>query len=163
MFAIGRPIVTGPPASRRAHVAYVVTSDGPYRSFTRSIPGSAYTAVTSSALSGSPARFTVRTPAGTSPLRSSSAITDGTVLIKVTRSAAGSVPTASACSASTTVPPAASGPNNSNTDRSKHTDVAANTPAHSSAVNTSRAHCRNATAFPCVIATPFGTPVDPDV
>ena len=60
-------MVTGPPGCRSAKVLNVVSSDGPYRSYTRSTPA-AYSSSTSSALSGSPPRLIVRTEAGIPPV-----------------------------------------------------------------------------------------------
>jgi len=105
----------------------------------------------------------VRTVVGIPRTRSSAVIADGTVLISVGATGDASPGTASAFSTSTTAPPNDSVTNSSNTDRSKHTDVDAITPASSASVNTVRAHAMNATALRCAMATPFGRPVDPEV
>ncbi|CAM4392491.1 hypothetical protein COSO111634_38510 [Corallococcus soli] len=97
------------------------------------------------------------------PLRTSSATADGTVFSNVTRPASFSPASASAFSATTTVPPLTSGAKTSNTDKSKFSDVAASTPFNCSALKVAVAHFRKATALACVTATPFGRPVLPDV
>src|SRR6185503_11497071 len=101
---------------------------------------------TTEVASGSPARFTTRTKAGTLLARNNSRIADGTVLIMVTSFAAGRFGKASALSARITIPPQLNGTNISNTDRSKQIEVDARTPASSSAVNTSLAQYTNAAA-----------------
>ena len=73
----------------------------------------AYSASTSSGRSGSPARFTVVTPAGMPPLFSSAAMAEGTVLISRTWSANAERGRASALSATITRPPRQSGTNSS--------------------------------------------------
>ena len=61
------------------------------------------------------------------------------------------------------MPPAASGTNSSNTDRSKVIEVPASTPARDAGGKTRCAHSTSATALAWVIATPFGRPVEPEV
>jgi hypothetical protein len=80
-----------------------------------------------------------------------------------TWSAAADSGSASAFSTTITRPPSASGRKISKTERSKEIDVAASTPDSSSAVKTPAAHDRSATPLSCSIATPFGTPVLPEV
>ena len=88
---------------------------------------------------------------------------DGTVSINTTSPAAARSGSASAFSDSTSFPPSARVAKISNTDMSKQTEVEARTPAYSSGVYTERAQRTIATALRCWIATPFGTPVDPEV
>ena len=111
----------------------------------------------------SPARFTVRIEPGKPLIRSNSAITEGTVLSRLTP---GSCPISARLSAFRTMivfPPQLSGAKISNTERSKQIEVEANTPSNSSAEKTSRAHCSSTFALLCWMATPFGLPVDPEV
>jgi len=61
------------------------------------------------------------------------------------------------------VAPEASGAKHSNTARSKLIEVANTVRRSCSAVNASSAHWRKFAAFPCSIATPLGSPVDPEV
>ncbi len=70
---------------------------------------------------------------------------------------------ASAFSARISFPPAASVAKISNTDMSKQTDVDASSPAYSAAENVACAQRTIDTAVRCSIATPFGTPVEPEV
>src|SRR6185369_2556691 len=95
--------------------------------------------------------------------RSSSAIADGTVLIRVTAAAALCVARCKASSATITEPPQLSGAKISNTDKSKQIEVASKTPDNSSFVKLCSAQCRKLTTLPCEIATPFGRPVEPEV
>src|SRR5215210_3822031 len=95
--------------------------------------------------------------------RNSSAIADGTVLIRLSSTPHWPLANCNASSAITTVPPTLSGRNNSYTDRSKQTEVEASTAANSSGPYTDCAHCNSATVLRCSMATPFGVPVDPDV
>ena len=113
--------------------------------------------------SGSPARLTVRTEDGRPPLRTSSAIAEGTVLTSVTSPDAARSGSARALSARITAPPRTRGRKISKTDRSKLIDVAASTPASSSGEKTSEAQSSRATALRCSIRTPLGRPVEPDV
>ncbi len=103
------------------------------------------------------------TVAGRPPKRSSAAIAEGTVLIRVTAALAGRAGSARASATTTTVPPRASGRNSSKTERSKVIEVEARTPASSAGVNVSPAQRSSATALRWVIATPFGRPVEPEV
>ena len=80
----------------------------------------------------SPARFTVRTDAGTLPIRTSSVIAEGTVLIRVVRSAVRELrSTAERSQRTMTDPPRLKGANSSKTDRSKQIDVEKRVPASS--------------------------------
>src|SRR5271166_170165 len=88
---------------------------------------------------------------------------DGTVLIIRTSRAARRVGNSRAFFAKIAFPPFASVTNSSNIERSKQMDVENNTPANSSAVKICLAHIANATALQCLIATPLGCPVDPEV
>src|ERR1051326_2885713 len=97
------------------------------------------------------------------PSRTSSAIADGTVFIRLSSSLQPPLPNRNASSASTTVPPTLNGRNNSNTDRSKQIEVEASTRFRSAPLNTACAHCSSATVLRCSIPTPFGRPVDPEV
>ena len=117
----------------------------------------------SAAGSGSPARQTVRTAAGSPCWRSSSPSTEGTVLISVTRAAAGRRASEKAFSARITVPPQHSGASSSNTERSKQIEVEARTPASSAGENAARAQCASTAALRWVMATALGRPVDPEV
>ena len=85
------------------------------------------------------------------------------MLTSVTSPAAANSGKPSAFSATITLPPRVSGANSSKTDKSKQIDVAAKTPANSAPLKTSCAQCSITPALPCVMATPFGWPVDPDV
>ena len=80
----------------------------------------------------------MRTEAGTAPSRTSSDMAEGTVLISVTSSFAGSSGSSRAFSARITVPPQARVTNSSKTDMSKQIDVEPSTPASSSSEKTSR-------------------------
>src|SRR5688572_20828786 len=62
-----------------------------------------------------------------------------------------------------TLPPRQSGTNISNTERSKHTEVAARTPSSSSLLKVALAQKTRFTALRCSTETPFGRPVEPDV
>jgi hypothetical protein len=88
--------------------------------------------LTSLSGSASPHRFTTSTPAGTPPLRTNSAIADGTVLMSRTSSRPARCGSSSAFSASTRCPPAQSGTNSSHTEMSKQMEVEASTPVSSS-------------------------------
>src|ERR1700687_4645356 len=105
----------------------------------------------------------VRTDAGTAPRRSSSAIAEGTVLIKLTAGGRGGDASARASSPRITVPPQASGTNSSNTERSKQIEVPAKTPARSAGGDVRGAQATRAAALRCSMATPFGRPVEPEV
>src|SRR5688572_22694467 len=94
---------------------------------------------------------------------SKSLIAEGTVLINVMLRFSGSEGKLTALSASTTAPPQLNGTNISKIDKSKQTDVDASSPASSSSENTSRAQWMNETALRCSSATPFETPVEPEV
>ena len=107
--------------------------------------------------------MTVRTEGGRPPPRTSSASADGTVLTSVTSDAAGSPASASALSATITAPPDDSGTKSSKIDRSKLVEVENRTPASSAGEYRASAHSTRRRALPCGIATPLGTPVDPDV
>src|SRR5271165_1552338 len=113
--------------------------------------------------SGSPARLTTLTLEGTPSTLIKAVMADGTVLISVTCSRAGSVGKATAFSAKMIVPPQDKGTKISNTERSKQIEVEASVPANSRGEKTDRAHSSNTTTLRCSIATPFGRPVDPDV
>src|SRR6185436_11773153 len=102
-------------------------------------------------------------PAGTVPARTSSAIAEGTVLISRTSSRHEAVAVSNTSPARITRPPQAKGANSSNTERSKLIEVDASAPENSSALNTAPAQLTKQTALLCSMATPFGTPVDPDV
>ena len=120
-------------------------------------------ASTSDRLSGSPARLTVRTDAGTAPSRTSSAIAEGTVLSSTTSADRRQLRQLQGVGGEHHLAPQASVTNSSKTDRSNETDVAASTPARSAAGKTVRAQWAKATALRCSIATPFGRPVEPEV
>src|ERR1041384_8043663 len=111
----------------------------------------------------SPARLTVRTDAGTASCLINSAIAEGTVLISSMFAAADIDGNCKAFSASTTQPPQLRGANISKTERSKLIEVEASTEFNFCGVKKSRDHCRKAAALQCVIATPFGVPVEPEV
>ena len=102
-------------------------------------------------------------PAGREPRRSNSDIADGTVLTSTTSPAASSSGSASAFSARTSFPPAPRVAKISKTDRSKQTEVDASRPSYSSGEYIVRAQRTIPTALRCWIATPFGTPVEPEV
>src|SRR5437899_6957853 len=122
-----------------------------------------YRSCTSAVDNASPARLMVRTVAGRLPESSKVRAADGTVLIRRTRSRAESLGKSSAELANNTVPPWLSVANSSNTERSKEIDVDANTPLHSSALNTLPAQAINVVALRCSMTTPLGLPVEPDV
>ncbi len=105
----------------------------------------------------------MQTDGGTAPRRSSSAIAEGTVLIRVTAAARGGDASARASSPRITAPPQVSGTNSSNTERSKQIEVAANTPARSAGENVRWAQATRAAALRCSMATPLGRPVEPEV
>src|ERR1051325_5054151 len=162
---MGRPMLTVGPSRRiDVQVESVVSSEGPYRFQTCSTLG-ALAKISSTRLCGkaSPARFTVVTLGGIARCRANSAIADGTVLMSVTSAADASAGSCSAFSAIITVPQQASGTNNSKTDRSKQIEVAASTPRNCSRVNVSSDQFKNVAVLACAMATPFGTPVDPEV
>src|SRR5437868_14050795 len=104
---MGRPIVgaTLPSLRVRLQVEYVVASDGPYRLKTRLICSCAYNSLTNRRGKDSPARFTVWTEEGRQPMRSNSAIAEGTVLIKLTLCRCSDDARARASSTRTTEPP----------------------------------------------------------
>src|ERR1700674_5444121 len=104
-----------------------------------------------------------RTDAGTAPTRSSSAIAEGTVLIKLTAAERGGDASARGKSPRITGPPQASGTNSSNTERSKQIEVPAKTPARSAGENVRCAQATRAAALRCSMAPPFGRPVEPEV
>src|SRR5215213_588204 len=161
--ATARPIVTrSSPRATNPAVVYVVSSDGPYRFHTASTRLSSYTCSTSRRPSASPARFTTRTVSGTPPLRTNSAIADGTVLTSVMPCALTSG-NRNAFSTSTTAAPQLSGTNNSKIDRSKQIDVDASVTANSACVKVRFAQRRNSDVLRCAMATPFGRPVEPEV
>jgi hypothetical protein len=70
---------------------------------------------------------------------------------------------ASASSTRTAAPPHESGANNSKTERSKQIEVEKRTPRNSSREKTPCAQRRRVQALACVMATPLGLPVEPDV
>ncbi len=70
---------------------------------------------------------------------------------------------ASAFSASSSLPPADRVAKISNTDMSKQIEVETSSPAYSSAPNIWWHQRTIATALRCWMATPFGTPVEPEV
>src|SRR5947207_3352950 len=145
-----------------AIIEYVVSSDGPYRFNTRSAFVCAYRSSTRLFGSASPPRLIVLTELGIPATRTNSVKADGTPLISVT-SADFSAGSSSAFSTRITLPPHASGANNSKSERSKHSEVENNVRANSSGVNTVRDQLRNVTVLRCSTATPFGNPVEPDV
>src|SRR5579862_1736474 len=97
------------------------------------------------------------------PIRTSSFITEGTVLIKVTSAAPGTPRRWRAFSTTITFPPQVKVANISNTERSKQIEVENRTPAISSAEKTECAQCTNAGGLRCEMATPLGWPVEPEV
>jgi hypothetical protein len=112
-----------------------VVSVGPYRLTTRTPPPRrSFRSRTSDPLRASPARLTVRIDGGRLPWRTSSVIADGTVLRSVTSPPAASLGSAMAFSARTTLPPAARVKKISKAEMSKQIEVAASTPAASSAL-----------------------------
>src|SRR6185295_10145136 len=117
-----------------------------------------YTLFTNSPLSASPARFTTLTPIPFPLPFITASIADGTVLISVNPSSSTSFSNSNALSPITTLPPLPSGANISNTDKSKLIDVVAPTDSNLSPY-LSTPHLTNPLAFPCVIPTPFGSPV----
>src|SRR6185369_8383583 len=100
---------------------------------------------------------------GTPPMRSSSRMADGTVLIRRTSLAWGSDGNSRAFFARIIFPPQLNVTKISKIDRSKQMEVAASTPENSSGEKTDRAQKIKFTACRCSIATPFGTPVEPEV
>ena len=80
-------MISGPCPSRKAFVEYVVSSEGPYKSYTFSTVPAFSISLTNWGLRGSPAKFTVRTDAGRGVPLNHPAMPEGTVLIKVTASA----------------------------------------------------------------------------
>jgi hypothetical protein len=113
--------------------------------------------------SGSPPRLTVRAEAGMPPVRTSSAMAEGTVSIRVTSSRAGSDGSSRALAARISVPPRASVTKISKTDMSKLIDVEPSTPVISASENTSRDQGTSREAVRCSMATPLGRPVEPEV
>src|SRR5215210_113992 len=111
---------------------------------------------------GSPQRVIVRTLGGSGPSRSSSDRAEGTVLISSTSPAAGSSGRASGFSATINVPPQARVPKNSNTDRSKQTEVEKSTPPASSG-KFSADQLTKAARLRWVTPTALGRPVEPEV
>ena len=65
--------------------------------------------------------------------------------------------------ATRTEPPAASTPNKSYTDKSKHNDVTHNTRSPGPTLNCSLTQVMELTTARCRRTTPFGTPVEPEV
>jgi hypothetical protein len=90
-------------------------------------------------------------------------MTEGTVLTSVTSPAAARRGSSRAFSARITVPPWARGTKISKTDRSKLIDVEARTPARSDREKTVPAQRTRATAEAWEMATPLGSPVEPEV
>ena len=97
------------------------------------------------------------------PMRTNSAMAEGTVLIKVTCQAAGSTGNWRAFSARMTVPPALSGTKSSKIERSKQIEVEKSTPASSCGEKIVLAQFTKVTGLWCSTATPFGLPVEPEV
>src|SRR5205085_4917785 len=100
---------------------------------------------------------------GRQPMRSNSAIAEGTVLIKLTLCRCSDDARARASSTRSTEPPHPSVTKISKTDRSKQIDVQASTCVSSSGLKSFRAHAHSATALAWRIMTPFGLPVEPEV
>jgi len=88
---------------------------------------------------------------------------DGTVLIRVMPALSGSSCSDRILFTIQLVPPHDSGAKNSNTDRSKHIEVAASTHSSCAGLNTSWAHDRKAEVLLWAIITPLGLPVEPEV
>jgi hypothetical protein len=162
VFCSGVPMCGANPSLRRIStpVEYVVVSVGPYRLHTRSTPVSAKMRSTRLSLSGSPARFTVRTPGGSPPPSSSARMAEGTVLISV--KSTGDWSSATASSTRHTVAPRVSGGKSSKTDRSKLSDVEKSVRSRSSP-KAAPAQSRRLTVLRWATATPFGRPVEPEV
>src|SRR6476469_4599024 len=98
----------------------------------------------------------VLTEEGTAFMRTSSAIADGTVLIRVTCLESSTDGRYSAFCTTMILPPTLSGTNISKIDKAKQTEVENRTPETSAGVNTVFAHSTNVTALRCSSATPFG-------
>ncbi len=107
----------------------------------------------------------MRTVGGTALSWTSSAITEGTVLISVSRrfSSADMAARARALSTRWTAPPQASVPKISKTDMSKQIEVEPSTAASSAGLNVARVQRISTVTLRCSIATPLGRPVDPEV
>lgn len=119
--------------------------------------------LTSLRRSGSPARHTVSTEAGIAPCSTSSAMADGTLLIRLMSGAAAPLHRSRMVSTSTTWLPPESGAKISKIDRSKQIEVEHSTLRSSAAENCARDHCKKLVAAPWAIITPFGKPVEPEV